>query len=91
MWAGRRDCSYKFGCDKKNIHKIRLNNHCWRGCSQHVDRNGAPIKEKMDLNLLERNTVDKLQAGVHPEDTSTRVPCWQEPHTGEEKCGNMKD
>ena len=21
----------------------------------------------MDLNLLERNTVDKLQAGVHPE------------------------
>ena len=67
MWAGRRDCSYKFGCDKKNIHKIRLNNHYWRGCSQHVDRNGAPIKEKMDLNLLERNTVDKLQAGVHPE------------------------
>jgi hypothetical protein len=64
--AGRRDYTCKFGCDRKNIHKIKLNNHRWRGCLQHVDGNGALIREKMYPNLLERDTVDRLQAGADP-------------------------
>jgi hypothetical protein len=65
--AGRKDYTCKFGCDTKNIHKIRLNNHRSRGCPQHVDGNGTPIKEKMYPNLLERDTVDRLQASANAE------------------------
>jgi hypothetical protein len=44
--AWRRDYTCKFSCDRKSIHKIRLNNHRWRGCPLYIDGNGVPIRKK---------------------------------------------